>query len=113
MKRNDEEEENYQLPSLPYGLSKPSASLQEFVDFFNIDSRTVKAAGSFLNSSIPVQKDLKRAIAEMDETDKNDWLMRVINGEPLLDVKLKKELSNTETSSSEIKVDFETIMSRL
>jgi hypothetical protein len=108
-----EEEGNYQLPTLPYGLSKPSASLQEFIDFFNIDSRIIRAAGTFLNFSKPIEKDLKNAIAEMDETDKNDWLMRVINGEPLLDVKLKKELSNSETSSSEIKVDFETIMSRL
>ncbi len=107
----EEEEENYQLPTLPYGLFKPSASLQEFIDFFNIDSRIIKAAGTFLNFSKPIEKDLKNAIAEMDEADKNDWLMRVITGEPLLDVKLKKELS--ETVSSEIKVDFETIMSRL
>lgn len=113
MQEKDDEEESYHLPSIPCGLPKPSVSLQEFIDFFNIDSRTVKAAGSFLNSSMPVEKDLKRAIADMDETDKNDWLMRVISGEPLLEVKLKKELSDTEISSSEIKVDFETIMSRL
>jgi hypothetical protein len=109
----EEDDGNYQLPSLPYGLSKPSASLQEFIDFFNVDSRIVKAAGSFLNFSTPIEKDLKRAIADMNETCKNDWLMRVIAGEPLLDVKLKKELSDTETSSSEIKVDFETIMSKI
>jgi hypothetical protein len=115
MKEDDDEDEedNYQLPSLPYGLAKPSASLQEFINFYEIDGRAVKAAGSFLNPSKSVEPDFASAIENMKETDKNDWLMRVIKGEVLLDVKLKKELSGSDTSSSEIKVDFETIMSRL
>lgn len=110
---SDEEEDNYQLPSLPYGLAKPSASLQEFIDFYDIGERAVKAAGSFLNPSKSAEPDFVSAIENMDEKDKNDWLIRVIKGEVLLDVKLKKELAGSDTSSSEIKVDFETIMSRL
>jgi hypothetical protein len=109
----DDEDDSYQLPSLPYGLAKPSTSLQEFMNFYEIDERAVKAAGSFLTPSKSIEPDFVSAIENMKETDKNDWLMRVIEGELLLDIKLKKELSSSDTSSSEIKVDFETIMSRL
>jgi hypothetical protein len=117
MQEKDEEEDDeddiYQLPSLPYGLARPSASLQEFMNFYEIDERTIRAAGSFLNPSKSVEPDFVSAIENMKETDKKDWLMRVVKGEVLLDIKLKKELSGSDTSSSEIKVDFETIMSRL
>ena len=48
----------------------------------------------------------------MNESDKTQWLFRLIQGETLLDVKLKKQLADTSGSDESVTLTFEQIMKK-
>ncbi len=117
LKEEDDEEdfdddEIGELPALPFGLVKPSSALKSFIDFYEIDEKLVKAAASFTVKSTKQEPDYQVLIADMNEADKTQWLLRLVKGETLLDVKLKKQLADTGSNDEGITVTFEKIMKK-
>ena len=113
---NDEDEEYDEdideLPALPFGLVKPSSALKSFIEFYEIDEKLVLAAASFIIKSTKQEPDYQAFVADMKEADKTQWLLRLIQGETLLDVKLKKQLAATSGSDEGVTVAFEQIMEK-
>lgn len=114
----DTKEFDYKLPSIPLGISNPSSSLKAFVEYFNIDLQLIKAAGTFINPTISIEKDYSNEVSAMDDNEKNEWLLRLISGEPLLDIKLKKKFTETKNhKNGNIKkstiVDFKAILAKI
>jgi hypothetical protein len=113
LKEDDEDEDDYgddeyELPALPLGLAKPSSALKSFIEFYDIDEKIVKAAASFIAKKESKKPDYQSLIADLDEATKTQWLVRLVNEETLLDVKLKKYLTTDESNDS-ISVTFEQI----
>ncbi len=109
----DEDEDDIdELPALPFGLVKPSSALKAFIDFYEIDEKLVKAAASFIQKTSKQEPDYQKLVADMDEASKTQWLLRLLKGEALLDVKLKKHLSDTGSNDEGVTVTFEQIMKK-
>nr|MCU0340909.1 hypothetical protein [Spirosomataceae bacterium] len=109
---DDEDEYADELPAIPLGLAKPSPSLQSFIAFFDIDEHLVKTAGFFVNPSKREEVDWASAVAKMKEKDKNEWLLRLIEGETLLDVKLKKQFMGTTSSPAQNRPTYKEIVAK-
>ncbi|TAF96442.1 MAG: hypothetical protein EAZ32_09000 [Cytophagia bacterium] len=110
---SDDDDEPLELPAIPTGLAKPSSALKSFIDFFEVDARLVKAASSFVNPTNVSVTDVSAKIATMSDVLKNEWLTRLLEAEPLLDIKLKKYLLDSETGTIETTVSFAEIRSKL
>jgi hypothetical protein len=58
--------------------------------------------------------DFEALVLNLDENTKNQWLLRLLDGETLLDVKLKKSLAEGKNNSeNEITVTFEQIKKKV
>jgi hypothetical protein len=119
LKEDDEDEDEedygddeYELPALPFGLVKPSSALKSFIEFYDIDEKIVKAAASFIAKKESKKPDYQALIADLDEATKTQWLIRLVNEETLLDVKLKKYLTNDSFDTSGGQITFEQIMKK-
>jgi hypothetical protein len=100
---NEEDDDESYFPSLPNGLAKPSQSLLSFMQFFDIDKDEVAAAGAFVTAETKESIDYQSLINELSEREKTQWLIRLLNCETLLDVKLKKTLTTQHGDSSEVR----------
>jgi hypothetical protein len=109
----DDDDDEYELPTLPLGLTKPSSALKSFIEFYDIDEKIVKAAASFIAKKESKKPDYQALIADLDEATKTQWLVRLVNEETLLDVKLKKYLVNDSVDTPGEQITFEQIMKRL
>jgi hypothetical protein len=117
LKEEDEEydgdaDDEYELPALPFGLAKPSSALKSFIGFYDVDEKLIKAAASFIAKKESKKPDYQVLIADLDEATKTQWLIRLVNEETLLDVKLKKYLANDNTDASGEQITFEQIMDK-
>ncbi len=90
-----DEEEPITLPEpppVPANLSLISDALDAFIYFFEIDEDMVSAAQT---NSIPVAvqtTDYEVLIAQLPEKERNEWLLRLANGEPHLELTFKRHL---------------------
>lgn len=115
---DDDDEDDFdddeidELPALPFGLAKPSSALKSFVELYEIDENLVKAAASFIQKPSKKETDYQVLVTDMSEADKTQWLLRLVEGETLLDVKFKKYLSESGTSEEGIIVTFEQIRNK-
>jgi len=94
-------------PPVPPQLKKISGALQHFIDFFEIDEDLITAAQTISKSltTETVKKDYPKLIQQLSEKEKEDYLVRLVNGEVRLDLTLKKHLDGfSNTNSSEEKV---------
>ena len=108
----DEDEEIEELPNLPLGFAKPSMALKSFIEYFDIDEKLIKAAASFAKPSTKSELNYDALLSQLNDKEKTDWLTRLLKGEALLEVKLKKQLAQTETEEEGITVTFEQIMNK-
>lgn len=79
-------EDNAIEPPLPPGLGKLSAPLRALAKFIWLDEDLIAAAAEGDNRSLPEapsQANLAKWIANAPATEKNDWLLRVANGDAL------------------------------
>jgi hypothetical protein len=111
-KHEEDDESADELPEIPLGLAKPSAALRAFVDFYEIDEKIVNAAGTFVSTSTKAEPNYQSLLDEMDNDSKNKWLMRIINGETLLDIKLKKHLFDPKSNATKTLIKFEDILNK-
>lgn len=90
-------------PPVPANLQNLSSNLQAFVDFLEIDADLITVAAQNSSSSKVKEQALVELIPSLPETEKNDFLTRLLTGEPLLEVQLTKrlkELSQTSTTTN-------------
>jgi hypothetical protein len=79
-------------PPVPPNLSKLNAPLKAFIEFFEIGEDIVSAA----KAASPVREtpalDHETLIAQLPEKERNEWLLRLANGEPRLELAFRKRL---------------------
>jgi len=91
-------------PPVPLGLHRLSPALEQFVNLFEIDGDLIAAArhGSVNQPTIP-QIDEKVALAQLSQDESIDFLYRLLQGEPHLELKLKQKIGllQPHTASNE------------
>nr|WP_238360594.1 hypothetical protein [Iningainema tapete] len=95
----DEEEEDILEPPVPPNLQDLSASLKTFVEFFEIDQDLIAAAAKNSDFAEEEDEDLEDLIPSLSESERNDFLVRLVRGESHLGVQLihrLRELSNKQ-----------------
>ncbi len=79
-------------PPVPPNLSKLNAALKAFIEFFDVGEDILEAA----KAASPVQEipalDYGTPIAQLPEKERNEWLLRLANGEPRLELAFRKRL---------------------
>jgi flagellar basal body rod protein FlgB len=121
----DEDDEYYddvefdapKSPPIPPQLKNISASLQHFIDFFEIDKDTVKAAQSLskeLKEANEAPKDYQKLIKNLSDEDKDRYLEHLLNDEPRLSLTFKKYLDSfsKKTATNQSNVSFSKILSK-
>lgn len=83
-------------PPVPPNLKKLDARLKAFVDFFQIDEAIVTAAQTASATQEIKVPDYKKLLLQLPDSERVEWLERVIKGEAKLDVLLKKRLEKLE-----------------
>ena len=80
-------------PPLPAGLGKLTAPLKRFVEFFDIDPYLIQAAAAAsAESQSTSQIDFRPLIARLSRAECDDFLLKLVNGEPGALAALKKKL---------------------
>ena len=81
-------------PPLPPGLDSLDAALNNFVDFFGIDEHLIRAAakGAPPLPDGPTPDQLGKAIGQLPRSECDDFLLRLLNNEPLVQVDLQRRL---------------------
>ncbi|HRI61034.1 MAG TPA: hypothetical protein PK228_14950 [Saprospiraceae bacterium] len=96
--RPDDETIDHTPPPIPANLAKLTGALQAFIDFFEIDPDLVAAAQSVSPASKTEAPDFRQLIGNLAKTERTDWLMRLANGEPRLDLTFRKHLQQLAPS---------------
>ncbi|RLC74869.1 MAG: hypothetical protein DRJ03_31210 [Chloroflexi bacterium] len=82
-------------PPVPPGLGKLTPALRNFVELFDVDADTLQAAAEQsapLESRTLTEDDLRQAIETLSPEEKDDFLLRLVQGEPQLSLALKRRL---------------------
>lgn len=80
-------------PPVPPGLDALSPALKEFVDQLGVDSDLVAAAAIGSESQTPAQQvDMVAALNELTNKECANFLYRFLQGEPHLELELKKRI---------------------
>jgi hypothetical protein len=80
-------------PPVPPGLKKLSPSLQNFVQVFEIDPFLVQAAAeASLDLKKALSVDFRELISRLPQTERDDILVRLAEGEPGVGLALRKRL---------------------
>ncbi|MDY7078341.1 MAG: hypothetical protein SXV54_15600 [Chloroflexota bacterium] len=82
-------------PPVPPGLGELTPALCSFVELFDVDLDMLQAAAEHsaqLESQTLTEDDLRRAIEALAPEEKDDFLLRLLQGEPQLSLALKRRL---------------------
>ena len=80
-------------PPVPPGLGGLTPALEAFVELFGVDADLVQAAAERSGERKPASgDDLRRAIAQLSEEERDEFLLRLALGEPNLSTALKRRL---------------------
>lgn len=89
-----EADEDLLEPPLPPGLDSLDAALGNFVDFFGIDEHLIQAAAREAPPlpAVPTPKQLGKAISQLSRSECDDFLLRLLQGESLVQMDLQRRL---------------------
>jgi hypothetical protein len=82
-------------PPVPPGLGALTPTLRSFVELFDVDEDLISAAAERsapLKARTLSEGDLCRAMAQLSQEERNDFLLRLAQGEPHLTLKLNRRL---------------------
>ncbi|MCO6491941.1 MAG: hypothetical protein J5I98_26225 [Phaeodactylibacter sp.] len=88
---NDEFSES-EAPPVPPNLRHLTPALKAFIDFFEIDGDLVAAAQSVSPDSRASEVDYEKLLPQLPGQESLKWLARLLQGEPRLELLLKKRL---------------------
>jgi len=81
-------------PPVPPGLRTLTPALEAFVELFGVDEDLIQVAAEQGGELKPVSEDdLRRAIAQLSPEERDTFLLRLAQGEPLLSLALNRRLS--------------------
>jgi len=98
-----EDDEDLIEPSTPPNLQSLSPALQNFIDFFEINEDLITTASQASPTVAQVEEDLSKYLDQLTDTEKHNYLERLLNGESNLDIDLAnrlRELSGTAKSDT-------------
>ena len=98
-----------QEPEIPFGLGELNNALLEFVDVFGIDSDTIGAAIEESNPIRNTNTNKTSDIAKLPESEKDSWLMRLLEGEALLPEKFKRYIEKQNTQAVSVQASTRTV----
>ncbi|MDJ0733530.1 MAG: hypothetical protein QNJ47_05480 [Nostocaceae cyanobacterium] len=84
----DEEEEDYTEPPVPPNLDDLSESLEVFADFFELEQDLIAAAATASEYQEEESESLEYLIPSLSESEKNDFLLRILKGDSHIGVQL-------------------------
>ena len=88
----DSNSDDYE-PQVPDGLNDLNDALQDFVDIFQINKDYITAAAENSKPQNPDRQiDLATYLDQLSENERREFLVRLLNDEPLLHIKLKSRL---------------------
>jgi hypothetical protein len=82
-------------PPVPSGLGELTPALHTFVELFDVNADALQAAAEHstpLESQMFSEDDLRQAIEALVPEEKDNFLLRVVQGEPQLSLVLKRRL---------------------
>ena len=86
---------NIPEPKVPGQLKSLNGALRDFIDIFEIDEDAITVASAKSRSSSPGNtEDYSSYIDRLSHEEKDAFLLRLLENEPLLNVSLKKRLKN-------------------
>lgn len=92
----DEEFDDEELePNVPAKFDNLNEALKKLVDFFQIDTDLIEFLAKNSTKNNEPSINLESAISHLSENEKNDFLIRLLNDEALLSVKLKQHLKKS------------------
>jgi len=91
---------NTKEPPVPNNLKKISAPLQDFIEYWAIESSWIKAACQNSQDQTKPTLDLEKSIKSLSEKEKNDYLLRLAKGELRLNQHFLKFLQKKEGLST-------------
>jgi hypothetical protein len=103
----DEEEENFIEPPVPPNLNDLSESLKDFINFFEIDEDLIATAATASQTQEAEEEFLEDLIPSLNEEEKNDFLVRVLNSDSYLGRQLAYRLREL-SGKQEINVNSNT-----
>jgi hypothetical protein len=89
-------------PPVPPGLDELTPALEVFVELFDVDADMLQAAAKRsapLETQKPSEDDLREAIEALPPEEKDDFLLRLAQGESQLPLALKRHLGLLSPSS--------------
>jgi hypothetical protein len=92
LKGKSDEDEDLLEPPVPTGLNQLSASLQAFVELFEIDADLVAVAAEASPPLGTADDQIEQWISMLPEAERNAFLVRVARSEPHVDVQLLRRL---------------------
>ncbi len=100
---NDEvHEEDPDVPPIPSKLNHLSASLQAFANYFDVKQDYIAAAASKSSGTEQSKIDCKKLLKKLSQTEQESFLLRLLNGEPLLGKLLRKRLEDFAPQQAEV-----------
>ncbi len=79
-------------PEVPLGMNELNGSLLEFVDVFSIDKDTIAGAATISRPIKNENIDYLSYISNLTDKEKDNWLLRLLEGDPLLSEKIKRHI---------------------
>jgi hypothetical protein len=90
------EEDEIDYPSVPKGLKKLTAALEEFNTFWDIDNGMITELAQKSPDATTKNIDYKKAISFLSDNEKSDFLLRFVQNEPYVLQALLKRLEDLE-----------------
>lgn len=87
-------------PPVPPNLKKLSPALKEFTDFFMVDEDLITAAATESQSAQTIAEPITDWITALPEAERNQYLLRVVNGETHVGAELLLHLREQHGSQS-------------
>jgi hypothetical protein len=90
-------------PPVPAGLGALTAAQQAFADWIDLDSHLLACAASASPAlSETASGDLEAAIGKLSRQECDDFLLRLLNNEPLLSLALRRRLQECGDSETQV-----------
>ena len=84
-------------PDIPCGMNALNGSLLELADVFCIDQDSIEASAIISEPIKNENIDYSSYISKLADVEKDNWLLRLLEGEPLLAEKIKSEIGRPKS----------------
>ncbi|MEM7127259.1 MAG: hypothetical protein AAF702_13085 [Chloroflexota bacterium] len=96
-------------PPIPDGLGQLDTLLKNVSTYFEADPHMIAAASRHSQVKVEGAIDIREALAQLSDEEKDDFLIRLAEGESLLNVKLMRRLQPDASGSSATQQSWPTV----